>query len=231
MEKAHHELQERHAKTYDDVSRIIEMLAILTKGKQNEEASNPQVESTPMRNTVEDLLYPPGFTLPRETQTTYTSPSQPIGLYPYPYGPPQIIQTLGLVLREPNADANPISPLMVLDLDDPIENEKLHQNEAQEKYKLLEERLRAMEGINIPGGVDAAELSLVHGLAIPHKFKTPVFDKYDGAKCSTTHLTMYCKKISAHMDNDKLLIYYFQDSLIGIAAQWYLKLDRNHIRS
>ena len=91
-----------------------------------------------MRNTAENLPYPLGFTLPRETQTTYASPSQPIGSYPYPYGPPQIIQTLGLVLREPNADANPISPLMVLDLDDSIENEKLHQNEAQEKYKLLE---------------------------------------------------------------------------------------------
>ena len=35
----------------------------------------------------------------------------------------------------------------------------------------------------------------------------------------------------AYTDNDKLLIYCFQDSLTGIAAQWYLKLDRIHIRS
>ena len=41
MEKAHQELGERHAKTYDDSSRIMEMLTILTKGKQNEGASNP----------------------------------------------------------------------------------------------------------------------------------------------------------------------------------------------
>ena len=72
------------------------MLAILTKGKQIEEVSNPQVESTLVRNTVEDLPYPPGFTLPRETQATYASPSQPINTYPYPYGPPQVIQTQGL---------------------------------------------------------------------------------------------------------------------------------------
>ena len=65
----------------------------------------------------------------------------------------------------------------------------------------------------------------------PHKFKTPMFDKYDGTKCPTAHLTMYYKKISAHTDNDKLLIYYFQDSLTRIASQWYLKLDRTHIRS
>ena len=101
-EKAHQELKEKHAKTCDDVSRIMEMLAILTKEKQNEKASHQQVESTSIRNTVEDSPYPPGFTLPHETQTTYTSPSQPIGSYPYPYRPPQVIQTLRLILREPN---------------------------------------------------------------------------------------------------------------------------------
>ena len=37
--------------------------------------------------------------------------------------------------------------------------------------------------------------------------------------------------MSPHTDNDKLLIYYFQDSLTRIVAQWYLKLDRIHIRS
>ena len=30
---------------------------------------------------------------------------------------------------------------------------------------------------------------------------------------------------------DKLLIHNFQDSLTGDAAQWYVELDRNHIRS
>ena len=127
MEKAHQELQEKHAKTCDDVSRIMEMLAILTKGKQNEEVSRPQVESTLVRNTVEDLPHPSGFTLPRETQAMYASPFQPINSYSYPYGPPQIVQTPGLVLREPNVDTNPITPLMVLDLDDPAKKEKLHQ--------------------------------------------------------------------------------------------------------
>ena len=87
-----------------------------------------------------------------------------------------------------------------------------------------------MEGIDIYGSLDVTELSLVPSLVIPHKFKTPTFDKYDGTKCPTTHLTMYCRKMSAYIDNDKLLIYYFQDSLIGIAAQWYLKLDRAYIR-
>ena len=98
--------------------------------------------------------------LPRETQATYASPSQPISSYSYPYGPPKVIQTSRLVLCEPNTDAILVNPLMVLDLDDLAKKEKLHQNEAQEKYELLDERLRVVEEINIPGKVDATELSL-----------------------------------------------------------------------
>ena len=88
-----------------------------------------------------------------------------------------------------------------------------------------------MEGISISRNLDATELSLVPGLVIPYKFKIPTFDKYDCTKCPTTHLIMYCRKMLAYTDNDKLLIYYFHDSLTRIAAQWYLKLDRTRIRS
>ena len=87
------------------------------------------------------------------------------------------------------------------------------------KYELFEKRIRAMERISISGSINVAELSVVLGLVIPHKFKTLIFDKYDGTKCPTTHLTMYCRKMSAYTDHNKLLIYYFQDSLTGIAAQ------------
>ena len=124
-----------------------------------------------------------------------------------------------------------MDPLAIPNLDELAKNGKSLQDKALEKYELLEERMRAMEEINIPGSLDATELSLVSGLVIPHKFKTLTFDKYDGIKWPTTHLTMYCQKMSAYIDNDKLLIYCFQDSLMGIATQWYLKLDRTHIRS
>ena len=140
------------------------------------------------------------------------------------------MKTTGLVIREPVADADHVDPLAVPDLDELAEKRKSLQDKTLEKYELLEERMRAMERINIPGSLYATELSLVPGLVIPHKFKTPTFDKYDGTKCPTTHLTMYCQKMLAYTDKDKLLIYCFQDSLIGIAAQWYLKLDRAYIR-
>ena len=165
----------------------------------------------------------------RETQTTYVSPSQP---FPFNYRPFQVVNTPGLVIREPRTGTDLVVPLAVPDLDELLEKGKSPQDKALEKYNLLEERMRAMEGIRIPESIDVAELNLVPGLVIPHMFKTPTFNKYDGTKCPTTHLTMYCRKMSAYTDNDnKLLIYCFQDSLTEIAAQWYLKLDRKHVRS
>ena len=119
------------------------------------------------------------------------------------------MKTPGLVMQEPKANADLMDSLAVLDLDEIAAKGKSLQDKALEKYELLEERMRAMEGINIPGSLDATELSLVLGLVSPHKFKASTFDKYDGTKCPTTHLTMYCCKMSAYTDNDKLLIYCF----------------------
>ena len=85
-----------------------------------------------------------------------------------------------------------MDPLAIPDFDELAEKGKSLQDKALEKYELLEERMRAMEGINIPKSLDAMELSLVLGLVIPHKFETPIFDKYDGTKCPNAHLTMYC---------------------------------------
>ena len=123
---------------------------------------------------------------------TYPSQSLPIRIYPYTYEPHPIVQTSVHVLF--NSGVNPINPIVVLDLDDPAEKKKLQQNDAQEKYELLEERLRIVKRINILGRMDALELSLVHGLVIPHKFKTPEFDKYDGTKYPSAHLMMYYRK-------------------------------------
>ena len=128
------------------------------------------------------------------------------------------MKTPRLVICEPVANADPMDPLAVPDLDELVGKGKSLQDKALEKYELLKERMRAMEGISIPGSFDATEMSLVPSLVILHKFKTPTFDKYNGIKCATTHLTMYCQKISTYTDNDKLLIYCFQDSLIGIVA-------------
>ena len=102
---------------------------------------------------------------------------------------------------------------MVSDLDDPKEQEKLRKesseqyenNEAQWKLELIEERLKAMEGFDVYGMVDAYKMSLVPDLVLAPKFKVPTFDKYDGTKCLSAHLYMYWRKMIGHTSNDKLL--------------------------
>ncbi|EOY05656.1 Gag-pro-like protein [Theobroma cacao] len=75
------------------------------------------------------------------------------------------------------------------------------------------------------------KLCLVPDVLIPAKFKVPEFEKYDGTKCPMTHITMYCRKMAAQSHDDKLLIHFFQDSLTGSAARWYVQLNRNRIKT
>ena len=94
---------------------------MLTREKQSAGAPNPQIKTTPLRGTGEDILYPQGFDLPRKTQTTYASPSQP---FPFNYGPLQVVNTPGLVLHEPKTGVDPVDPLVVPNLDELAENGK-----------------------------------------------------------------------------------------------------------
>ena len=134
--------------------------------------------------------------------------------------------------------ANMIDLLTVPDLDDPNEREKLMKdtleqvdNEAQLKFDLIEERLRAMKGEDVYDIVDVNRISLVSDLVLPLKFKMPKFEKYNGTKCPSTHLFMFCRKMVGYTKNKKLLIHCFQDNLTGSATRWYNQLDRNDIRS
>ena len=61
---------------------------------------------------------------------------------------------------------------------------------VDDKYKQLEDRLKAME-IQKVHGLDFGELGLVLGVFIPPKFKVPIFSKYDGFSCPKLHLRLY----------------------------------------
>ena len=116
-----------------------------------------------------------------------------------------------------NLGEKTVDPITILDLDDPKKQEKIwkesskqsENNEAQRKLELIEERLMAMEGSDVYRMVDAYKISLVPNLVLPPKFKVPTFDKYDGTKCPSAYLYMYCKKMMGYISNDKLLIHCF----------------------
>ncbi|XP_050909079.1 uncharacterized protein LOC127122845 [Lathyrus oleraceus] len=101
--------------------------------------------------------------------------------------------------------------------------------EVKENMQLLEKKFRDLEGDHVFGSA-AKEMCLVSGLVIPAKFKTPDFDKYKGHTCPKSYLIMYYRKMVAHVEDDKLMIHCFQDSLSGAPSKWYLSLDQNRIR-
>jgi hypothetical protein len=77
------------------------------------------------------------------------------------------------------------------------------------KLSALEERLRAVEGNDWFDPMRAAEVCLV-----PKNFRIPEFIKYTGLECPNTHLRSYCNKMAEVIYDDRMLIYFFQDSLI-----------------
>ena len=152
-------------------------------------------------------------------------PMQQAGGFSYGYAPPPTrVNEVGQ-----NSRQNMVELITVPNIDDLKEREKLRResskqsenNEAQRKLELIEERLKAVEGSDMYGLVDARMISLVPNLVLPPKFKVPTFDKYDGTKCPSTHLYMYCRKMTGYTSNDKLLIHCFQDSLTGSTTRWY----------
>ena len=86
-----------------------------------------------------------------------------------------------------------------------------------EKGKLdhIKERLRAFEGGGSYVFANTTELCLVPNITIPLKFKVSDFNKYKGTTCPKNHLKMYCRKMGAYTKDEKLLMYFFQESLTG----------------
>ncbi|KAA3484402.1 Gag-pro-like protein [Gossypium australe] len=109
---------------------------------------------------------------------------------------------LGQGMFVSNSGDNSANPI-VPDLDDPIEIAKLRMkdHDAQDKYNSLEERLKAIEGTGVFSALSAKELSLVPDL------------------------------MAGYVNEDKLLIHCFQDSLIGSVLRWYNQLSRERIQS
>src|SRR3954467_4805647 len=117
------------------------------------------------------------------------------------------------------------------ELSEEEEEDYYHEGEhPDDKYKMLEERLRSVEIQKVPG-LDFEELGLVPGVVIPPKFKTPAFAKYDGVSCPKMHLRSYVRKIQPHIADKRLWIHFFQESLSGTQLEWYYQLESTNIRT
>lgn len=95
------------------------------------------------------------------------------------------------------------------------------QHPAVERLSTLEEKFKSLE-VHSTSGLDVVDMCLVPRLVIPQILKVPNFDKYKGVICPHNHLRAYCRKMEAHINNDQLLIHYFQDSLSGASLELYM---------
>jgi hypothetical protein len=100
-----------------------------------------------------------------------------------------------------------------------------------DKLSALEERLRAVEGNDWFDPIRAAEVCLVPNIIVPKNFRIPEFIKYTGLECPNTHLRSYCNKMAKVIHDDRILIYFFQDSLTESTVSWYMILDNIKIKT
>lgn len=64
---------------------------------------------------------------------------------------------------------------------------------------MMEDKLKAIEAPDT-FGLDVADMCLVQGVNIPHKFKVPNFEKYQGITYPKTHIRAFCRKMAAYSD-------------------------------
>jgi len=99
--------------------------------------------------------------------------------------------------------------LVRVDIPKDIQNVLINADKTKNKLEVLEERLRVIEEANVREFGDAVRLCFVPDVVIPPKFKVLEFEKYKGATCPKSHLTMYCRKMVAHAHDEKLLTHIF----------------------
>ena len=133
-----------------------------------------------------------------------------------------------------NMHFQPVYPAKISSTIDSTKKEsrkgKMVKEEDLEKWTTLEKRIRAVEGNHLCDLVKAVNMCLVPNVVIPKKFRVPEFVKYTGTQCPITHLKAYCNKMAEVVDNEKLLIHFFQDSLSGAALTWYMRLDNTKVK-
>jgi hypothetical protein len=145
---------------------------------------------------------------------------------------PGVSQNLGAdsVTGQQFAPAIPIQPPQAhITVDGPSDNRSTGFMN-NDKISALEERLRAVEGNDWFDPMRASEICLVPNITVPKDFRIPEFIRYTGLECPNTHLRSYCNKMAEVIHDDKLLIYFFQDSLSGSALSWYMRLDNTRIK-
>ncbi|KAJ9132215.1 hypothetical protein P3X46_034009 [Hevea brasiliensis] len=210
--------------------QVSELMRLMREVSQNKPASEPNLPlPPPPPKTVDSHHASTSFTfqppIPDPTITVNPTPlnnDPPFSYYPaVPNAEPHPSILIPPVHSAPHFPTGGISHVVGGE----------NKTRENEKLSALEERLRAIEGLNMYGSVDVASLRLVPDVVVPPKFKVPDFDKYTGNSDPCIHLATYIAKMSALTEDDRLLVHFFHESLSGAALRWCIQLDRSKLRS
>ena len=100
----------------------------------------------------------------------------------------------------------------------------------QEQFDKMQREMKALMGKEL-FKKNVNELCLVPNVKIPAKFKVPEFEKYKSNTFPRAHLVIYVRRMSTHIDDQRLLIHFFQDNLTGAVLKWYMSLDNANIHT
>lgn len=68
-------------------------------------------------------------------------------------------------------------------------------------------------------------------MVVTPKFNAPEFERYKGVSCPMSHLRMFVRKMDVYDANEKLMMHCFQDSPSGASLDWYMKLEKTHVKT
>ncbi|XP_077249077.1 uncharacterized protein LOC143888501 [Tasmannia lanceolata] len=68
-------------------------------------------------------------------------------------------------------------------------------------------------------------------LVLPHNFKVPDYDKYDGTGCPRNHMRWFIILSQQYGLNREQMAQLFPISLVGIAKKWFLRLKPDEVRT
>ncbi|XP_058783715.1 uncharacterized protein LOC131658438 [Vicia villosa] len=239
LEQENHEFRDEVTTLRVGVERLTALVESLVAAR-NQPSPPPSPHATQTQIEVQTTMI-----CEVSTATVFVAPTIGLSHYQMPNGYPGGM-SYNFVPEgyHPVTGASQVTPIMTMtpplvhtvpQAEEPIfQVEPNERNEAyddfQDQFQEMRKEIKALKGKN-SFGKNAYDMCLVPNVKIPAKFKVPDFEKYKGNSCPQSHLTMYCRKMATHTDDDKLLIHYFQDSLIGAALKWYMGLDSTHISS
>ncbi|KAA3473065.1 RNA-directed DNA polymerase (Reverse transcriptase), Ribonuclease H-like protein [Gossypium australe] len=171
----------------------------------------------PILNAEDNEDFPRGFSPPHvQTQPEEYSRRPPVTIRPQQgqadTGVPMNFQ-VGIGSNPGDNPTNPVIPNLDIVEREGIRTESLRQ--LEDSCRWLKEKFKAFKNVDHHYGIDAKDLSLVPDLVLLHKFKMAEFEKYNGTSFPEAHITVFCRRMTGYVNNDQLLIQYFQDRLVG----------------